>query len=120
MAPAVDGYVGLVLPQIKLGPARGEQLLPARLELLRARAGDDEAGAPDRVCAVACGDHHSMCLTRGGEVYSWGHAEYGQHGSGGGKDGGRGNGVDGDGSSRDGGGGAANSGHGGDRCGGGS
>ena len=29
---------------------------------------------------VSCGAHHSMAMTSGGRLFSWGHGEYGQHG----------------------------------------
>ena len=37
-----------------------------------------------RTCVidVACGDNFSVAVTSSGEVYSWGHSEYNQHGQG--------------------------------------
>jgi len=32
--------------------------------------------------AVSCGAHHTFCLARGGRVFSFGHGEYGQQGTG--------------------------------------
>ncbi|KAJ0394818.1 hypothetical protein ATCC90586_005343 [Pythium insidiosum] len=34
------------------------------------------------VKAIAAGSHHSVAVTTDGKVYTWGHSEYGQHGSG--------------------------------------
>ena len=35
-----------------------------------------------QVVAVACGSHHSMCLTVDGDIFSWGQNNCGQIGSG--------------------------------------
>lgn len=33
-----------------------------------------------RVIGIACGSHHSLCVTEAGEVWTWGSSEYGQQG----------------------------------------
>jgi len=43
-------------------------------------ATEAEAQAELQVVDVAAGANHSVCVTSDGSVYSWGHAEYGQHG----------------------------------------
>ena len=35
-----------------------------------------------KVVQVACGSHHSLCLTSDGDIYSWGQNNCGQIGSG--------------------------------------
>ncbi|XP_054846444.1 probable E3 ubiquitin-protein ligase HERC4 [Eublepharis macularius] len=35
-----------------------------------------------RIVQIACGDHHSMALSKGGELFAWGQNEYGQLGVG--------------------------------------
>ena len=35
-----------------------------------------------KVVAVACGSHHSLCLTQDGDIFSWGQNNCGQIGSG--------------------------------------
>ncbi|KAL8206719.1 UNVERIFIED_CONTAM: hypothetical protein K2H54_021411, partial [Gekko kuhli] len=35
-----------------------------------------------RIVQLACGDHHSMALSKGGELFTWGQNEYGQLGVG--------------------------------------
>lgn len=58
--------------QLGLGATTVERLVPNRLERL--------AQNNVRVVQVTAGEYHSTCLTSTGEIYSWGHAEYGQHG----------------------------------------
>ncbi|DBA03009.1 TPA: hypothetical protein N0F65_003197 [Lagenidium giganteum] len=37
---------------------------------------------PKPVATIAAGSHHSVAVTNDGQVYTWGHSEYGQHGAG--------------------------------------
>lgn len=59
--------------QLGLGDAAGAR--SADFRLVRALAGR-------RVVQVAAGQEHSLALGAGGEVYAWGHGNYGQLGLG--------------------------------------
>ena len=72
---AVDANTGLlyawgsnVLGQLGISPGLSDQLLPARVCLDKA------------VEQVSAGSYHSVALTKDKTLYSFGHAEYGQHG----------------------------------------
>ncbi|GBG34238.1 RCC1 and BTB domain-containing protein 2 [Hondaea fermentalgiana] len=61
--------------QLGIGATTVERLVPNRIDKL--------ANAGIKVTQIAAGEYHSLCLTDTNEVFSWGHAEYGQHGAGG-------------------------------------
>eukprot|EP01114_Cavostelium_apophysatum_P015328 TRINITY_DN4148_c0_g2_i2.p1 TRINITY_DN4148_c0_g2~~TRINITY_DN4148_c0_g2_i2.p1 ORF type:complete len:779 (+),score=239.68 TRINITY_DN4148_c0_g2_i2:397-2733(+) len=49
-----------------------DELLPRRIEELSKRG--------IKVKQIECGSFHTVALSNSGELYSWGHGEYGQHG----------------------------------------
>jgi alpha-tubulin suppressor-like RCC1 family protein len=73
---AEDGRVfvfgGNSLGQLGLGPGRSDQMLPRYNDLLFDKCG--------RCKVLACGSNHSAVISEEGELFSWGHSEYGQHG----------------------------------------
>lgn len=76
MCLAQDGrcfvFGGNSLGQLGLGPGRSDQMLPHYNDLLFEKCG------PCKV--VACGSNHSAVISENGNLFSWGHSEYGQHG----------------------------------------
>lgn len=61
------------LGQLGIGPRTSDRLRPVPVQGLQSPVGP--------VSRVAGGANHTVALTTAGAVYSWGHSEYGQHGS---------------------------------------
>lgn len=64
-----------VLGQLGLSAGVADQLWPARVALLGAE-GEEEFAEQ-----IACGSYHSVVLSTAKTLFSFGHAEYGQHGA---------------------------------------
>ncbi|KAH9258109.1 hypothetical protein BASA81_003672 [Batrachochytrium salamandrivorans] len=67
-----------VLGQLGLSAGVADQLSPARVRLESSGDGDEEEELALQVC---CGSYHSVVLGERRTLFSFGHAEYGQHGS---------------------------------------